>query len=43
MRDHYVRTGFYRAQDIQRVLGHPTKSFQGGGVDDLALASKIGG
>ncbi len=41
MREHYVRTGFYRAQDVQRLLGDPRKSFQGRPLDDLAMASRI--
>jgi hypothetical protein len=43
MREHYVRTGFYRAEDVTRVLGDPRQPFVGRGRDDLLVASKIAG
>jgi hypothetical protein len=43
MREHYVRNGFYRTEDVARVLGDPRRPFEGRARDDLLLASKIAG
>jgi hypothetical protein len=41
MREHYQVTGFYRPQDLERILGNPRSSFEGKPCDDLLAASMI--
>lgn len=41
MREHYQVAGFYRAEDLERVLGNPRLTFEGRSSDDLLAASMI--
>jgi len=43
MREHYLRTGFYRTEDVRRILGDPRHPFEGRALDNLVLASRIKG
>ena len=38
MHEHYRRTGVFRAEDLDRVLGDPRKQVSGEAPTDLALA-----
>jgi nicotinamidase-related amidase len=38
MHDHYQRTGAFRAQDLDRVLGDPRKEVSGESQTELACA-----
>jgi len=39
MQTHFQQHGFYRAEDLYRLLGHPGRSFKGSEHDVLPLAS----
>jgi hypothetical protein len=43
MHEHYRRAGYYRPQDLERVLGDPRQKFEGKASDNLLAASKIAG
>jgi hypothetical protein len=40
-RDHFQKTGNYRPQDLERVLGDPRTSFEGKSADEIVAASKL--
>jgi hypothetical protein len=40
MREHYRRAGFYRPEDLAKILGNPRSSFEGKPIDWLMLACK---
>lgn len=41
MHEHFHRTGLYRAEDLQRVLGDPRESVQVRAEADLILAGAV--
>jgi hypothetical protein len=40
MREHYARTGAYRAEDVHRVLGPPWEAVEIKTISDLEPASR---
>jgi hypothetical protein len=41
MHRHYQRTGVYRAEDLNRVLGDPREQVSGETTDDITLACRV--
>lgn len=40
MHEYHSRTGLYRAEDLDRVLGDPREQVTGGSPDDFVLSCK---
>ena len=41
MHEYHSRTGLYRAEDLDRVLGDPREQVSGQPCDDFAIACRI--